>query len=44
MQGVNLIRLTEAYRNNLPLVKKIYRSNVHYDVQDYFDAMILYTT
>jgi hypothetical protein len=39
-----LDQLTESYRNNLPLVKKFYRSNVIIDVQDYFDAMIIFTT
>lgn len=38
-----LDRLTEDYRNNLPMTKRYYRSAVVVDVQDYFDAMLLYT-
>ena len=36
--------LTEQYRNNKPLLKKQFRSDVTINVSDYFDAMSLYTT
>jgi hypothetical protein len=35
--------LTEQYRNNLPLYKKAWRTDVSVDVNDYFDAMTTYT-
>lgn len=38
----NLDALTENYRNNEPLVKQAFRSEVHVDIDDYLDAMTLY--
>lgn len=35
--------LTEQYRNNEPLLKKQFRSHVIIDVNDYLDAMSIYT-
>ena len=36
--------LTEQYRNNLPLHKKAWRTDVSVEMTDYFDAMTVYTT
>ena len=36
--------LTEQYRNNLPLHKKTWRTDVSVDINDYFDAMAVYNT
>ena len=36
--------LTEQYRNNLPLYKKAWRTDVSVDINDYFDAMTVYNT
>ena len=34
--------LTEQYRNNLPLYKKAWRTEVNVDINDYLDAMSVY--
>ena len=39
-----LDQLTEAYRNNHPLYKRAWRTEVAIDISDYLDAMELYTT
>ena len=39
-----LDELTEQYRNNLPLYKKAWRTDVSVDINDYFDAMTVYNT
>jgi len=39
-----LDQLTELYRNNQPLFKKQWRTEVSIDISDYLDAMELYTT
>jgi hypothetical protein len=39
-----LDQLTELYRNNQPLYKRAWRSEVSVDINDYLDAMSLYTT
>ena len=36
--------LTEQYRNNLPLYKKAWRTDVSVDINDYFDAMTVYNS
>ena len=36
--------LTEQYRNNNPLYKKAWRTDVSVDINDYFDAMAVYNT
>jgi len=36
--------LTEQYRNNDPLYKKAWRTDVSVDINDYFDAMAVYNT
>lgn len=36
--------MTEQYRNNQPILKKQFRSDIVVDVRDYLDAMSLYTT
>ena len=39
-----LDELTDAYQNNLPLFKKTWRTAVQVNVNDYLDAMDVYTT
>lgn len=39
-----LDRLTESYRNNLPLYKKAWRADVVLSESDYFDAITVYNT
>jgi hypothetical protein len=39
-----LDRLTEDYRNNIPLYKKTWRTEVTVDINDYLDAMSIYNT
>lgn len=39
-----LDQLTEQYRNNQVLYKKAWRTEVPLDINDYFDAMTLYTS
>jgi hypothetical protein len=38
----NLDRLTDNFRNNIPLTRKIFRSEVTVPIDDYFDALDLY--
>ena len=37
-----IARLTEDYRNNLPLYKRAWRADVSLNTSDYFDAMTVY--